>query len=559
MRLLVNTSRSAVLADQVAVPAGRRGSLLGLMGRASMPPGECLVLPGTRGVQTHFMRFPVDVIFYGVDGVVLDVVHALEPWRLSRFHRSAAGAIELPAGGADGTFVGDVLRIADQHPAVLDSEASLQPLPVAAARLKHLLTWKRCATYAGIVGLLFLAAWAWSTFAGRAPLTRSGEPILGDYVAFYAAGRMVLEGHADAIFDPAAVRAAQAAATQGLVPDLYDPLRNPPFVALALAPLALLDPLASFVVWSALNLAALGGAVWLALDVIPSLRRHWRPVLIIALAFAPVYRGLIGGQNATVSLLLFVLIYRSMRVRHDGRAGFWSALGLFKPQLFLVYPVVFAASRRWRALAVFSLVGAGLAVVSLAMIGPHGLQQWFQVIVDHESGNAARNAYRMHSLKAFFDLLMPDQSMLAIGLYAIGAGVLLVLLARLWSTSTHRTQSGDLALLWAFTSVVAVLVDPHLIDYDLTVLILAALLLGVAHAHGKWWVAGFYATTLCSLLFDFRLPIGAVQIQLTVPLLIAFLIWCWRELQRAVPEFGLANAFNVRALIANSGRPLRTS
>ena len=64
---------------------------------------------------------------------------------------------------------------------------------------------------------------------------------------------------------------------------------------------------------------------------------------------------------------------------------------------------------------------------------------------------------------------------------------------------------------------------------------------------------------LCALFFDFRLPIGAVQIQLTVPLLIAFLIWCWRELQRAEPEFGLANAFSVRALITNSGHPLRTS
>ena len=452
-----------------------------------------------------------------------------------------------------------MLRISDQQPGVLDSGASLQPLPVAAARLERLLTWKRCSTYAAIVGLLFLAAWAWSTFAGRAPLTRSGEPILGDYVAFYAAGRMVLDGHADAIFDPAAVRAAQAAATQGLVPDLYDPLRNPPFVALAVAPLTLLDPLASFVVWSVLNLAALGAALWLALDAIQSLRRHWRAILIVALAFAPVYRGLIGGQNATVSLLLFVLIYRSMRAGHDGRAGFWSALGLFKPQLFLVFPVVFAASRRWRALAVYCLAGSALAAVSLAMIGPDGLQQWLRVIVDHESGNAARNAYRMHSLKAFFDLLLPDQSTIAIGLYAIGAGVLLVLLARLWSTSTRRPRSGDLALLWAFTSVVAVLVDPHLIDYDLTVLTLTALLLGVAHAQGKLWVAGFYVAALCALFFDFRLPIGAVQIQLTVPLLIAFLIWCWRELQRAEPEFGLANAFSVRALITNSGHPLRTS
>ncbi|HEX8969549.1 MAG TPA: glycosyltransferase 87 family protein [Chloroflexota bacterium] len=521
---LRNATRGTTLADSVEAPAGRRGSLLGLMGRASLPVGHCLLLPGTRGVQTHFMRFAIDVIFYGRDGTVLDVVRGLQPWRFSSFLRQAAGALELPAGAADGTFPGDVLQLAedDQEP---------QGLSVVPGRLERMLTWKRSGSYAGFVGLIFLAAWAYSTFAGTAPLTRAGEPIMGDYVAFYAAGRMVLTGSGANIYDPTAVRQAQAEATQGQVADLYDPLRNPPFVALAFAPLALLDPLPSFVVWSLINLLALAAAMWLTLDTLPSLRRHWPWIALIALAFAPVYRGLIGGQNANLSLLLFVLIYRAVRQQHHARAGGWAAIGLFKPQLFLVFPIIFAASRRWRALAVYALVATGLGLVSLAVIGgPAGIPAWISVIVDHESGNALRNAYRMHSLKAFFDLLLPGQSGLALGLYLLGSLALLVPLARLWTNPPGSDAA--VSLRWALTSVVAVLIDPHLIDYDLTVLVLAALLLGAAHASGRVWVLVFYLVSLFALLFDLRLPYAGVQVQITVPVLVMFAGWTWRELAR---------------------------
>jgi uncharacterized membrane protein (UPF0127 family) len=35
----------------------------GLMGAAQLPSGSGLLLPGTSSVHTHFMRFPIDVVF----------------------------------------------------------------------------------------------------------------------------------------------------------------------------------------------------------------------------------------------------------------------------------------------------------------------------------------------------------------------------------------------------------------------------------------------------------------------------------------------------------------
>lgn len=106
-----NLSRGTVLATRAGVAQDFWTRLVGLMGRAYLPPGAGLLFPGTLAVHTCFMRFPIDLVFYGADGEVLDVVHALSPWRVSRYHRRARGVLELPVGTARATATrpGDVL------------------------------------------------------------------------------------------------------------------------------------------------------------------------------------------------------------------------------------------------------------------------------------------------------------------------------------------------------------------------------------------------------------------------------------------------------------------
>jgi uncharacterized membrane protein (UPF0127 family) len=59
------------------------------------------------------MRFPIDVVFYDRDRAVVGIAHGLRPWRFSRYHLRATGAVELPAGAAADTRPGDVLSISD--------------------------------------------------------------------------------------------------------------------------------------------------------------------------------------------------------------------------------------------------------------------------------------------------------------------------------------------------------------------------------------------------------------------------------------------------------------
>ncbi len=83
----------------------------GLMGLAQLPPGSGLLLPRTGSVHTHFMRFPIDVVFLDSELRIVSIVKALRPWRLAAA-KAASAVLELPAGECERLELaaGDVLR-----------------------------------------------------------------------------------------------------------------------------------------------------------------------------------------------------------------------------------------------------------------------------------------------------------------------------------------------------------------------------------------------------------------------------------------------------------------
>jgi hypothetical protein len=246
-------------------------------------------------------------------------------------------------------------------------------------------------------------------------------------------------------------------------------------------------------------------------DFVPGMTGRWRGLALIAFAFGPIYFGLIDGQNSTVSLLLFMLMYRSLVRGNDRAAGVWAALGLFKPQLFIVFPLVFLASQRWRALASYAVTALVLGGISVATVGVDGMVGWLRILFEMEAGNAHSNAWRMHSLKAFFDLLLPGHTIASMCLYAVAALGLLGLLAYLWRRAPQVTPG-----LWVCTSIVAVLVDPHLVDYDLTVLVAAGVMAAIASPALRWWIVSFYPL----LVFRSQLPLIEGSVQLTTVILV---------------------------------------
>jgi alpha-1,2-mannosyltransferase len=387
--------------------------------------------------------------------------------------------------------------------------------------LDRLLTFKRARTYAAVLVALFVLAYAYEVQAGSPPLNAAGAPLGGDYIAFHTAGRLVLNGQGALLYEHTAVSETEDQLLGGRIPGFYDAFRNPPFFALPFVPLALLDLLPGFFMWTLVSLACLFAAVWLLLQEVPSVKSRWRGLLVLIFAFAPVYFGIIDGENATISLLLYVLIYRTLVRDQDKLAGFWAGLGLFKPQLFIVFPIVFVATRRWRALLTCALTALVLAAVSLAIVGPAGLQQWLRILFEPESGNALANAWRMASLKSLVDQLLVGHPSLALGLYLASSIVLVAGLLVVWSgrTPTH--------VAWIFTCLIAVLIDPHLVDYDLSVLVPAGLLAAIYVPRLRWCMVLLYLL----VAFRVQVPFGEPVLQLTPLVLAACLamLWAWRR------------------------------
>lgn len=82
----------------------------GLLGRASLAPGEGMLFRPTGSIHMFFMRFPIDAVFLDRELVVLDVVRGLRPWRTAS-RRGAKVVVELAAGAASTVQAGDRLSL----------------------------------------------------------------------------------------------------------------------------------------------------------------------------------------------------------------------------------------------------------------------------------------------------------------------------------------------------------------------------------------------------------------------------------------------------------------
>jgi uncharacterized membrane protein (UPF0127 family) len=80
----------------------------GLLGRASLDPGEGMLFRPGGSIHMFFMRFAIDAVFCDRELVVLDVARDLRPWRIAG-HKGAKVVVELAAGAAAGVRTGDRL------------------------------------------------------------------------------------------------------------------------------------------------------------------------------------------------------------------------------------------------------------------------------------------------------------------------------------------------------------------------------------------------------------------------------------------------------------------
>lgn len=96
--IILNESTGKVLANNCEMADNFWKRFVGLQGRKELKEGEALLISPCNSIHMFFMKFPIDAVFIGNDGVVVKVIEAIKPWRVSPVVRGAVYVLELPVG-----------------------------------------------------------------------------------------------------------------------------------------------------------------------------------------------------------------------------------------------------------------------------------------------------------------------------------------------------------------------------------------------------------------------------------------------------------------------------
>jgi hypothetical protein len=338
---------------------------------------------------------------------------------------------------------------------------------------------------------------------------RAGHGIANDFVNVWAAGRLVLDGHAAQAYDWSIHRQVQEAAVGHAIDGAYRWHYPPPFL-LAAALAATLPYVPAAIAW----LAATGAAYAAAIRAIVGERVGW----LFALGFPGAIWNVTAGQNGflTTALIGGAL---ALLERHPVLAGGCLGLLTYKPQFGILFPIVLAATGRWRAFASAAATAGLLVAVSLLAFGSapwHALAQSVATANQLVLADGGMGWNKLQSLFGLARALGGGETLAWIvhGTYAIAGAVAITLLWR--SHAPYDLKAAALA-------VGTVLVTPYAFAYDLVLLAVpCAFLLRYALAHGFLRFEAPGLVVAGALLLSYI--VATTQVGLAASLIVALLI-----------------------------------
>ncbi|WP_395067688.1 glycosyltransferase family 87 protein [Paraburkholderia silvatlantica] len=292
-------------------------------------------------------------------------------------------------------------------------------------------------------------------------------PLGIDFRAFWGASFVSLHHGALAAFDPRLLLAAErlAFSTSSLDLDVALWVYPPPF-QLVIYPLALATYPVAYALFSCLSLLS---CLLACRPVMKAKPLPW----IAVIAFPGIWVAILQGQNSLITLALAAGAVGLVGTRPIV-AGMCAGLLVIKPQLAPVFPIMFLCGRHFRAftaavLTVLVVCGASTLILGLplwaeffrilaqfnsTMLTHGGDRMWGAMptifAVTRRAGANVQTAYLVHYAIALFGLLLS---------------------MRLWIKYPHHGMSASAAI------IVALMLSPYLLYYDLAWLLLPILFL----------------------------------------------------------------------------------
>ena len=330
----------------------------------------------------------------------------------------------------------------------------------------------------------------------------------GDFLAFYTAGEMALQGRALEAYEFEAFDTALQTRVD------HDHLgmmwQYPPLMFFIVGGLALLPYKLSLWVW----LTATAGAFAWALNrilcsVAPTLEARRLALLLVItspLALMVVTSGQISFFTAA---LLMTAGFRPGR--HWLVAGIAAGVLTLKPQLGVLIPLAFLAAGAWRAFAVAAVTALLLHAISILVFGPETIAAFFNAVLRLQSDVAGSGTHTPPvNMTTLFGQLRFWQvpSGLAMGLHLVLVASVVACVTWLWRRHGRDPEHG--LYLTALIGAGAVLVTPYAYAYEMAALAPAAIWLAFRAARYAEMSFGLLATAWLLLTMRAFVPLDLI-------------------------------------------------
>jgi hypothetical protein len=395
--------------------------------------------------------------------------------------------------------------------------------------------WPRSARQAkGHAILVAVTVWIMATvvsFTGTSDRGIAGPLKGADFVQFYTLGHLASAHRISEMYDAASFHEAQAEFLPESAREIYPPV-YPPQAAVMFAPMSGLSYQRALFIWSLITIAGYALIVWSAWKVVADRLPDRTFVIAAAAAFPPFWILILHGQVTVILLFAFWAGWLALEHHRRWLAGFAFGLLALKPQFGIPLAVVVLASGEWAMLtgAVTSVMAQ--AVVVWMVLGSDAFTTFADSIPTTIAYADLLEAkpFMSHSLRALTRL---TPNWIGLPMWATLAAIVLWFTVRAWkSDAPLRVRLGVVVL-------AATLVNPHVIIYDLTVLVLPLIWFGsYMQEPARREEAGAYWTAVYWLFVLTFMPTAAViPLQASVFVMVGLLVIVSRAIHADVPSY----------------------
>jgi len=296
------------------------------------------------------------------------------------------------------------------------------------------------------------------------PLVSQNEHVYIDFVKYYAGGKMFLAGESANLYDE---NSGWKWTNKVISPAvMHDPklLDYPPHWLLVIIPLAYLPIVQAYTIFCIVSAVIGLSAVLLLRRAIGYEQTPFEMLFLIALLWgsAASLSCTMLGQAGWLSLAVVSIFFVTFIKKADTACGITLALSTIKPQFLMLLAIPVLAKKRWKVIAVATVVEILLLTVTGFLLGFKTVL-FYPLKLLHDSSDriAVASAQQMICWRGLVsNFLAPPFSLPIILLMALlGSGIILFLWLK---AKTKKQQIGAAAL----SCIVFLIFSPHVYFYD---------------------------------------------------------------------------------------------